>query len=68
MPQMHSEEYLAFERLHERERQMKQQHQFIHQRDSRLGNFQRMKGNIGGFFKALGRRMLKVEQHSEHVV
>ena len=48
MPHLHSEEYLAFERLHERERQMKQQHELAHQGESHMSNFQRMMGNIGG--------------------
>lgn len=67
-PHMHNEEFLAFERLHERERQLKQQHKFAHQGEPNVSNFQRMKGNIGGFLVALGIRMQKVEHQSEHIV
>ncbi|HXX79821.1 MAG TPA: hypothetical protein VEI53_15115 [Ktedonobacteraceae bacterium] len=68
MPHMHDEEFLAFERLHERERQMKQQHKFAYRGEPHMSNFQRMVGNIGGFLIALGTRMQRVEQHSEHIV
>ena len=68
MPHMHNEEFLAFERLHERERQMKQQQKLAHQGAHHMSNFHRMMGNIGGFLIALGKRMQKVAQHSEHIV
>jgi hypothetical protein len=54
---MHSEEYLVFERLHERERQMELQHQLAHQREPNLNSIQRLIGSLGTFFKAIGIRM-----------
>ncbi len=68
MPHMRSEEYLVFERLHARERQMELQRQLAHQNEPQINNFQRMMGNIGGFLVAVGTRMQKVKQQSEHVV
>ena len=64
VPNMHNEEFLAFERLHERERQIKQQHKLAHQGEPHMSNFQRMKGNFGGFLISLGTSMQKVEQRS----
>lgn len=52
MPRMHSEEYLVFERLHERERQIELQHHLAHQNETQTNNFQRMMVSIGGFFKS----------------
>ena len=68
MPHMHSEEYLVFERLHERQHQMEQQRQLAHQRRSYLNSMQRLMGNLGTFFKALGTRMQQVKQRSERAV
>ena len=68
MPNMHSQEFLVFERLHERERQMELQHQLVHVRGFRLNGLQRMIGSIGGFLILLGTRMQQVNQHSEHLV
>ena len=68
MPNMHSQEFLVFERLHERERQMELQHQLVHVRGLRLNGLQRMIGSIGGLLIVLGTRMQQVNQQSEHVV
>jgi hypothetical protein len=68
MAHLHSEEYLVFERLHERERQIEQQHKLAYQRERHLNSMQRLIGSIGTFFVALGTRMQKVQQHGEHAV
>jgi len=68
MPHIRSEEYLVFERLHERERKMELQHQLAHQRRPLLNGIQRMIGSIGRLLIALGTRMQQVNQNSEHIV
>ncbi|MGZ3609484.1 MAG: hypothetical protein ACXWPS_01765 [Ktedonobacteraceae bacterium] len=55
MPHMHNEEYLVFERLHERERQIEMQHLLTHQRKSQLNSMQRLMGSIGILFIAIGK-------------
>ncbi|MGZ3625019.1 MAG: hypothetical protein ACXVDN_05165 [Ktedonobacteraceae bacterium] len=55
MPHMHNEEYLVFERLHERERQIEMQHLLTHQRKSQLNSMQRLMGSIGTLFIAIGK-------------
>ena len=42
MPHMHGDEYLAFERLHQLQYQMEQQHQLMHQRKQYLTSLQRI--------------------------
>ncbi len=68
MPHLHSEEYLAFERLHERQLQMEQQRQLSHQSRPLLNSMQRLIGSLGTFFVALGTRLQQVKQHSERAV
>lgn len=68
MPHMHSEEYLVFARLHERQRQIEQKHQLAYQRKPHLNGLQRLIGNLGIVFIALGTRMQQVKRHSEHAV
>lgn len=61
MPRMHSEEYLVFERLHERERQLELQHKLATHNEPQLNNFQRMMVSIGGFFKSARHKNAKGE-------
>ena len=68
MPHMHTEEYIVFERLHERQRQIEQQHQLAHPRMPHLNSMQHLIGSFGTFFKALGTRMQQVKQSGKHAV
>ena len=52
MPPMHSVEYLVFERLHERERQMELQNKHAHHNELQINTFQRMMAGIGVFIKS----------------
>lgn len=68
MPHIHSNDYLVFERLHEREYEAEQQRQLA--RLSRLhpSRVHHLIGNLGAFFVALGTKLQQVEQHGEHAV
>lgn len=68
MPHIHTEEYLAFERLHERQREIDTQRRLSHRHESHLINIQPLLGSLGTFFIALGTRMQQVKQHGEHSV
>jgi hypothetical protein len=68
MAHLHNEEYLVFERLHERERQIELQQKLANQRKLQLNSMQRLIGSIGAFFVALGTRMQKVQRHGENAV
>jgi hypothetical protein len=54
MPHMHSEEHIAFARLHERQRKLEQQHQLAHQHKSYLNSMQRLMGSLGNYLIAIG--------------